>query len=294
MINGLVMLYAYLFLNFGIAIVAFTLLVRLALVPLTVKQSRQIKAMGALQPKMKEIQDRYKGDRQRASQETMKLYREQGVNPLGCLGPMFIQFPIWIGLYQAILQTVPSNPESLVGLSRHLYEWLPQVHGVIPIDSDFLWMDLALPDPTPFVMPVLVGVSMWVMQKMTTMPTADERQASTNRMMLWMMPAMFGFFTLNFPSGLALYWVVSNVVGVAIQGFVTGWDPLINLFKFRRGQSEDDTASVEASSAPALLPAVEETTDAGDRNIGQNSRRSNRNRSKGTGRRSRRRRNRRR
>lgn len=294
MINGLVMLYAFLFLNFGIAIIAFTLLVRLALVPLTVKQSRQIKAMGALQPKMKEIQDRYKGDRQRASQETMKLYREQGVNPLGCLGPMFIQFPIWIGLYQAILQTVPSNPESLVGLSRHLYEWLPQVHGVIPIDSDFLWMDLALPDPTPFVMPVLVGVSMWVMQKMTTMPTADERQASTNRMMLWMMPAMFGFFTLNFPSGLALYWVVSNVVGVAIQGFVTGWDPLINLFKFRRGESEDDTASVEASSAPALLPAVEETTDAGDRNIGQNSRRSNRNRSKGTGRRSRRRRNRRR
>ena len=294
MINGLVMLYAYLFLNFGIAIIAFTLLVRLALVPLTVKQSRQIKAMGALQPKMKEIQDRYKGDRQRASQETMKLYREQGVNPLGCLGPMFVQFPIWIGLYQAILQTVPSNPESLVGLSRHLYEWLPQVHGVIPIDSDFLWMDLALPDPTPFVMPVLVGVSMWVMQKMTTMPTADERQASTNRMMLWMMPAMFGFFTLNFPSGLALYWVVSNVVGVAIQGFVTGWDPLINLFKFRRGESEDDTASVEASSAPALLPAVEETTDAGDRDIGQNSRRSNRNRSKGTGRRSRRRRNRRR
>ena len=294
MINGLVMLYAYLFLNFGIAIVAFTLLVRLALVPLTVKQSRQIKAMGALQPKMKEIQDRYKGDRQRASQETMKLYREQGVNPLGCLGPMFIQFPIWIGLYQAILQTVPSNPESLVGLSRHLYEWLPQVHGVIPIDSDFLWMDLALPDPTPFVMPVLVGVSMWVMQKMTTMPTADERQASTNRMMLWMMPAMFGFFTLNFPSGLALYWVVSNVVGVAIQGFVTGWDPLINLFNFRRGESEDETASVEASSAPALLPAVEETTDAGDRDIGQNSRRSNRNRSKGTGRRSRRRRNRRR
>lgn len=294
MINGLVMLYAYLFLNFGIAIIAFTLLVRLALVPLTVKQSRQIKAMGALQPKMKEIQDRYKGDRQRASQETMKLYREQGVNPLGCLGPMFIQFPIWIGLYQAILQTVPSNPESLVGLSRHLYEWLPQVHGVIPIDSDFLWMDLALPDPTPFVMPVLVGVSMWVMQKMTTMPTADERQASTNRMMLWMMPAMFGFFTLNFPSGLALYWVVSNVVGVAIQGFVTGWDPLINLFNFRRGESEDDTASVEASSAPALLPAVEETTDAGDRDIGQNSRRSNRNRSKGTGRRSRRRRNRRR
>ena len=293
MINGLVLLYYYLLSDFGIAIIAFTLLVRLVMIPLTVKQSRQIKAMSALQPLMKGIQDKHKGDRQRASQETMKLYREHGVNPLGCLGPMFIQFPIWIGLYQSIIQTVPSNPESLVGLSRHLYEWLPQVHGVIPIDSTFLWMDLARPDPTPFVMPILVGVSMWVMQKMTTMPTADERQASTNRMMLWMMPAMFGFFTLNFPSGLALYWVVSNVVGLVIQGFVTGWDPLINLFKFGRGKS-DESAAVSAQSAPALVPPVEETSDAGDRDIGQNGRRSNRTRSKGARRRSQRRRSRRR
>jgi YidC/Oxa1 family membrane protein insertase len=293
MINGLVLLYYFLLSDFGIAIIAFTLLVRMVMIPLTVKQSRQIKAMSVLQPLMKEIQDKHKGDRQRASQETMKLYRERGVNPLGCLGPMFIQFPIWIGLYQSIIQTVPSNPESLVGLSRHLYDWIPQVHGVIPIDSSFLWMDLARPDPTPFVMPVLVGVSMWVMQKMTTMPTADERQASTNRMMLWMMPAMFGFFTLNFPSGLALYWVVSNIVGLVIQGFVTGWDPLINLFKFGRGQS-DESAAVSAQSAPALVPTVEETTDEGDRDIGQNGRRSNRARSKGTRRRSQRRRNRRR
>ena len=293
MINGLVLLYYYLLADFGIAIIAFTLLVRMVMIPLTVKQSRQIKAMSALQPLMKEIQDKHKGDRQRASQETMKLYREHGVNPLGCLGPMFIQFPIWIGLYQSIIQTVPSNPESLVGLSRHLYEWLPQVNGVIPIDSTFLWMDLARPDPTPFVMPILVGASMWVMQKMTTMPTADERQASTNRMMLWMMPAMFGFFTLNFPSGLALYWVVSNVVGLVIQGFVTGWDPIINLFKFGRGASAETTA-VAAQPTPALDPPVEETTDAGDRDISQNGRRSNRNRSKGARRRSQRRRGRRR
>ena len=294
MINGLVLLYSWSFLNFGIAIIAFTLLVRLALVPLTVKQSRQIKAMTQLQPLMKDIQERNKNDRQKASQETMQLYRERGVNPLGCLGPMFIQFPIWIGLYQAIIQTVPSNPESLVGLSRHLYVWLPSVHSVIPINSNFLWMDLALPDPTPFVMPVLVGVSMWVMQKMTTMPTADERQASTNRMMLWMMPVMFGFFTLNFPSGLAVYWVVSNVVGVVIQGFVTGWEPLLNLFKFRRGEDDAAEAVPAASLVPAPVPSVEESNDARDRDVGQNGRRSNRNRSKGARRRTQRRRNRRR
>ena len=291
MINTLVLLYSWLLLDFGIAIIAFTLIVRTVMIPLTVKQSRQIKAMTALQPKMKAIQEKYKGERGRSSRETMALYKEQGVNPLGCLGPMFIQFPIWIGLYQAILQTVPSKPESLVGLSKHLYDWLPQVHSVIPIDSSFLWMDLAAPDPSPFIMPILVGASMWIMQKMTTMPTADERQASTNRIMLWMMPAMFGFFTLNFPSGLALYWVVSNVVGVVIQGFVTGWDPLLKLLKFNRKEE----AQLDVAPAPAIVPpTAEETNDAPDRNVSENGGRGNRGRPKGARRRSQRRRNRRR
>ena len=291
MVNSLLLLYWVFFSNFGIAIVAFTMLVRLVMVPLTIKQSRQIKAMNGLQPLMKQLQEKYKNDRQRVSQETMKLYKEHGVNPLGCLGPMFIQFPIWIGLFQAIRQTVPNNPETLVELSGNLYSWLPQVHSIIPINSSFLWMDLALPDPSPFVMPILVGGSMFVMQKMTTMPSADARQASTNRMMLWMMPLMFGFFTLNFSSGLAVYWVVSNIIGVAIQGFITGWDPLKNLLAFgRRPDPATDTVVV----APALASSVEETAeDARNSDNGQNGGRSNRTRAKGARRRSRRGRNRR-
>ncbi|MBI2935849.1 MAG: YidC/Oxa1 family membrane protein insertase, partial [Chloroflexi bacterium] len=83
------------------------------------------------------------------------------------------------------------------------------------------------PDPTPLVLPVLVGVSMWAMQKMSTFPTADPRQAQTNQIMLWMMPIMFAFFTLQFPSGLALYWVVSNLVGIVVQYFITGWGGLL-------------------------------------------------------------------
>jgi YidC/Oxa1 family membrane protein insertase len=257
------------------------------MIPLTVRQSRQLKAMTSLQPKLKEIQARYAKDRQRISQETMRLYKEQGVNPLGCLGPMFIQFPIWIGLYQSILQTLPSQPESLVGLSRHLYSWLPIVHGAIPLDSSFLWLDLALPDRFP-LLPILVGASMWLMQKMTTMPAVDPRQASTNRMMLWMMPLMFGFFTTTFPSGLALYWVVSNVVGIVIQGFVTGWGPLESLMSFRRSR--------EPAAAPAVVPSAEEETvkDASTRDNGEDARRSDRDRAKGTQRRARRSRNRRR
>jgi len=285
MINSIVLLYSIFFSNFGIAILLFTVLVRIVMVPLTVKQARQMKAMSQLQPLMKQIQEKYKEDRGRASQETMRLYREHGVNPLGCLGPMVIQFPIWIGLFQTIIKTVGSTPEKLVDLSQHLYVWLPVVHSAIPIDPSFLWLDLGEPDPTPFVMPVLVGGSMWVMQKMTTLPSADARQASTNRMMLWMMPLMFGFFTMNFSSGLALYWVSSNVIGVAIQGFITGWDPLKSLVAFRRASEQAEAIP----SATALAPTVEETAnDARDSNDGQDSGRSNRARPKGARRRPRR------
>ena len=127
MINTLILLYSLAFSNFGIAIAIFTIVIRAAMMPLTVKQSKQMKAMSALQPKIKEIQSRFANDKQRQSKETMQLYKDQGVNPIGCLGPMFIQMPIWIGLYQAILKTVPTTPESLVGLSGNLYTWLPFV-----------------------------------------------------------------------------------------------------------------------------------------------------------------------
>ena len=294
MINSLVMLYYIFFNSFGVSILVFTIMVRVVMFPLTVRQSRQLKSMNAIQPKVKEIQAKYAKDRQRITQETMRIYKENGVNPIGCLGPLVIQFPIWIGLYQAILQTLPAAPDRLIGLSGHLYSWLPQVHQVIPLNSSFLWWDLALPDRTP-VLPVLVGASMYLVQKMTAMPSADPRQASTNRMMLWMMPLMFGFFTMQFPSGLAIYWVVSNAVGVVIQGFVTGWEPITSVFSFiaRRGRPQQpQQAAAPALAAPAEETASDETT--ADRNVGQDTGRGNRARPKRARRRARGSRNRRR
>ncbi|HCK12783.1 TPA: protein translocase component YidC [Candidatus Poribacteria bacterium] len=289
MINTLVLLYSLAFSNFGIAIAIFTIVIRGVMMPLTVKQSRQMKAMSALQPKIKEIQGRFANDKQKQSQETMKLYKEQGVNPIGCLGPMFIQMPIWIGLYQAILQTVPTTPESLVGLSSNLYHWLPMVQDVIPLNSGFLWLDLARPDPFP-ILPVMVGVSMFLMQKMTSMPAADDRQASTNRMMLWMMPLMFGFFSMQFPSGLALYWVISNIVGIVIQGFITGWDPLINILDFKKSRTAEPEAALAADVPHALEESEQDEHNTDDR---KDSRGSDRNRTKRARRRPRRGRNRR-
>ena len=296
MINSLVMLYYIFFNSFGVSILVFTIMVRVVMFPLTVRQSRQLKSMNAIQPKVKEIQAKFAKDRQRITQETMRIYKENGVNPIGCLGPLVIQFPIWIGLYQAILQTLPAAPDRLIGLSGHLYSWLPQVHEVIPLNSSFLWWDLALPDRTP-VLPVLVGASMYLVQKMTSMPSADPRQASTNRMMLWMMPLMFGFFTMQFPSGLAIYWVVSNAVGVVIQGFVTGWEPVTSIFSFiaRRGRPQQPPPPQQAA-APALAAPAEETAsdETTDRNVGEDTGRGNRARPKRARRRARGSRNRRR
>ena len=289
MINTLILLYSLAFSNFGIAIAIFTIVIRAAMMPLTVKQSKQMKAMSALQPKIKEIQSRFANDKQRQSKETMQLYKDQGVNPIGCLGPMFIQMPIWIGLYQAILKTVPTTPESLVGLSGNLYTWLPFVQEVIPINSTFLWLDLSSPDPLP-VLPLLVGISMFLMQKMTTMPAADEKQASTNRMMLWMMPLMFGFFSMQFPSGLALYWVISNLVGIVIQGFITGWEPLQNLLDFKKSRSPEPATAMASVGNDALEESEQNGIDSDDR---EDSGRGSGNRPKRTRRRPRRGRNRR-
>ena len=274
MLNILVVLYTVLFNNFGLSIIVFTVLVRLLTLPLQLKQTRQMKAMQALQPRMKEVQARYPKDPQKRSQETMRLYREAGVNPLGCLGPMFIQLPIWIGLYQAIIKTLGDSPDRLVGLSQRLYSWNPVGDTIVPLSSSFLWMDLAEPDPSPIVLPLLVAATTWAQQKMTMMPSADPRQASTNNMMLWMMPIMLGFFSLSFPSGLALYWTVSNLIGVITQGVMTrDWSPLVPSF-VKRGPAPESTP--EPAQEPEPKEIQSDGTTSVDENVRKNRRRGHR------------------
>jgi YidC/Oxa1 family membrane protein insertase len=227
MLNGLIVLYSILFHNFGLTIVALTIIVRLATMPLTLKQLRATRAMSALQPKLLELQKKYAKDRDKLSQETMGLYREHGVNPMGCLMPMLVQLPIWIALYQSIIRVLAVTPESLHGLSGHLYS-LAIVHQTVPLNEHFLWLNLAQPDRT-LLLPLLVGGSMWIQQKMMATPSADPRQKSMTNMMQWMMPLMFGFFAIQFPSGLALYWVVSTVIGIVMQYYMAGWGGLRGL-----------------------------------------------------------------
>jgi YidC/Oxa1 family membrane protein insertase len=205
--------------SFGLAIIALTVIIRLISWPLTKRQLNSTKALQEMQPKIQELQKKYGKNQQKLQQEMMKLYKEAGVNPLGCLWPMLIQFPIWIALYQAIMRALATTPENLLDLAQRLYSWVV-VSQAIPLSSKFLWLDLG--SSGDFILAIIVGGTMWVQQKMTQAPAVDPRQESTSRIMLLMMPLMFGFLTLMFPSGLALYWVVSNIIGIITQYFVTG------------------------------------------------------------------------
>ncbi|MBE0480471.1 MAG: membrane protein insertase YidC [Dehalococcoidia bacterium] len=233
MLNFLIILTKYLGGSFGLAIIALTIIIRLVTLPLTMRQLRSTRAMQELQPKMKELQKKYAKDKQKLQQEMFKLYKEEKINPLGCAVPMLIQFPVWIGLYQAIIQGLGASPENLVGLSKHLYPW-SIVQDQVPLSSHFLGLDLGSGN---IIMAILVAASMWFLQKMSTQPSMDPAQQQTSRMMVWMMPLMFGFFALTFPSGLSLYWILSNIISIVLQYRVTGWgtlsvpEPLKKLFR---------------------------------------------------------------
>jgi len=205
--------------SFGLAIIALTIIVRLISWPLTRRQLKSSKAMQDMQPKIQELQKKYGKNKQKLQQEMMKLYKEAGVNPLGCLWPMLVQFPIWIALYQSIMRALATTPENLLDLAHRLYSW-DIVNQAIPLSSMFLGLDLG--STNNFILAIIVGGTMWVQQKMTQAPAIDPRQQSTSRMMLLMMPLMFGFITLMVPSGLALYWTVSNIIGIITQYFFTG------------------------------------------------------------------------
>jgi YidC/Oxa1 family membrane protein insertase len=208
--------------NFGAAIILLTIVVNLALLPLTLNQIKSSKKMMELQPKLAELQKKYAKDRQKLSQETMALYKTAGVKPAGCMLTMIIQMPVWFALYQSIMLSLAAVPEGLLNLSRYLYSW-PIVFSSLPINPYFLGMDLSASNA---ILGVLVGVFMFVQQKMSTMPTADPQQSSQNSMMLWMMPLLFTFMSLTFPAGLALYWVVNSLFRITLQYRITGWGTL--------------------------------------------------------------------
>ncbi len=257
MANALVLL-NNVFGSFGLAIIMFTILMRGGTFPLTLRQLRSSRAMSAMSGRLQEVQKKYKDPRRR-QEETMKLYREAGINPLGCILPMVAQLPIWFALYSVLRLTVGDVPESTINLSHHLYPWAFIQHAV-PLSNKFLGLNLGAPN---VFLALATGASMFVQQKMTTPPAMDERSASMNNTMLWMMPLMFTYFAISFPSGLALYWVVSSVVGIVLQYAFVGsggltWRSLFSL----QPVPAPKTAATEARPAPQVVEEEEDEEEA--------------------------------
>ena len=231
MVNALLFLYNVLGHNFALSITVFTVLVRLLTLPFTLPAQRSAKVQQELQPEIENIRKKYAKDKEKQSQEMMKLYKEKGINPMmGCL-PMLLQLPIMFAFYQSIVKALANTPLQMISLGKSVSSSLSQL---VPLGSRFLWLDLGYPDPT-FILPILVVATTWIQQKMSTPPSTDPQAASMTQSMQITMPLMFGFITMSLASGLAVYFVISNLVGIVIQYFITGTGGLLP----QRGKKQD-------------------------------------------------------
>lgn len=194
--------------NYGVAIILVTVLQKIAFHPLTAKSLRSMQAMQAIQPKVQAIQERFKNNPQKKQQETMALYKKHGVNPMGGCLPMLVQIPIFIALYNAL--------SSSVEMWQARFLWIRDLTQPDSLFSLSVWGGYEV---HANILALLMGVSMWVQQKMSP-PAGDPRQA---QMMLWMMPILFTFMFWSFPSGLVLYWLVNNLLQIGQQWLITRW-----------------------------------------------------------------------
>jgi YidC/Oxa1 family membrane protein insertase len=222
MISILLFIYDLIGQNFGWAIIIFTVLVRVATYPLTARQVKSSKAMQELQQskKWQDIQKKYKDDRETLAQKQMEIYQEMGISPFGSCLPLLIQFPVIIGLYQAIIRALAVTPLQLLNFSKHITDGA----NLIPLNSQFLWMELSEPERLQMfgigipVLAILVVISSYVQTKMVTPATspgdAGGQGAQMSQAMTLYMPFFMGYLALTFASGLALYFVATNLTTI--------------------------------------------------------------------------------
>jgi len=183
--------------NYGVAIILLTVLIKAIFWPLSHKSYKSMEQMKRLQPLLSQLREKYKGDRQKMNEEMMQLYKTYKVNPAGGCLPMIVQIPVFFGLYQALLHSIELRHAAFIPT-------LPFTH--------MIWLaDLSAKDPF-YITPLIMGATMFLQQKMTPAP-GDPTQAKV----MLLMPVIFTFMFLNFPSGLVVYWLVNNVISIAQQ-----------------------------------------------------------------------------
>jgi YidC/Oxa1 family membrane protein insertase len=185
--------------SFGLSIIVVTIFIRLLILPLMIQQTRNAKAMQALQPEIQKLREKYSSKdmqtQQKLQQEMMLLFQKHGVNPMAGCFPILIQMPILIGFYHAIMRT------------REIAE------------HNFLWFDLGEKDPY-YILPIIAGVTTFIQQKIVMAGAGQQNPQMA--MMLWMMPIMIVIFAINFPAALSLYWVVGNIFSIVQTYLIKG------------------------------------------------------------------------
>jgi YidC/Oxa1 family membrane protein insertase len=224
----------------GLGIILFTIFARLAILPLTLSSIRSSRRLQELQPQIKEIQRKYGKDQQKLQEETLRLYREYKINPLGGCLPLFLQLPIFFGVYQAVYHLMVEDQRQYLSPAAAATLADPAVARLF--DTPFLGLiDLGLATwgpgngtfngPIYLVLPILSILFQFIQQIMATPRVQDPQQKAMTQTMMFL-PLVFGYIAFTFPSGAVLYWVASSVVGIVQQYFTTGWGSLANYLKF--------------------------------------------------------------
>jgi YidC/Oxa1 family membrane protein insertase len=249
--------------NFGWSIILFTVLIRVIILPLTLPALKSQRKMRELQPKLKELQKRHKGDKDALAKAQMALYKEHNFNPLGGCLPSLLQFVPLIIIYNVLQKFIhDGNTGALTG-------------------TLFLGIDMVQKDKT-FILPILAAASQLILslmiapatKKPDVIPDAskdkqvqdlnkkeDEQQDMAEAMqkqMLFMAPVMTGIFAVNFPAGLALYWIASTVVSIVQQYFITGWGGLIDVLNYLPFKTKQKVSTTPADNLQALAKALSE------------------------------------
>ena len=249
--------------NFGISIILFTILIRLITHPLTVQQFKATRSMQTLQedPRYKKMQEKYKNDKEKLAQEQMKLYRELGINPMGFCLPTLIQLPLILGLYQSVIRAMAASPLELFRLEQIVYPGLINASKVLPLDNTFLWMDLGQPErltifglSIPFLA-ILVFITSFLQSRLIQPPSSDgnDQAAMISKSMSIYMPLLMGFMAYSLASGLAIYFLASNIFGI-FQYALLGRANWSNILPFLKGK-EDEKAPSPARQKPEVIDA---------------------------------------
>lgn len=265
--------------NFGISIILFTILIRLLTHPLTVQQFKATKAMQGLQedPRYKKMQEKYKNDREKLAQEQMKFYQEKGIKPLGSCLPTLIQLPIILGLYQSVTRAMAASPYELFSLEQIIYPGLVNAAKLLPLENQFLWMDLGQPErlnlfgiSIPFLA-ILVVATTFLQSRLIQPPSsgANDQGAMISKSMSIYMPVLMGFMAYSLASGLAIYFLTSNVFGI-IQYAIMGranWSNILPFLKKKDGSKPDVSQPKVVDAKVEDVSEPEEEEDSGNRTL---------------------------